>query len=73
MKGFTHEKARNVISDFRYSFHNIREHITNRYNTIFIENPLIEGFFFWTKQNINLVALLNLVNLLKLVNLLNLN
>lgn len=41
MKGFTHEKARNVISDFRCFFHDSGDYIADRYNTIFIEKPLV--------------------------------
>lgn len=41
MKGLTHEKDRNVISDFRYFFHDSGDYIADRHNTVFIENPLV--------------------------------
>jgi hypothetical protein len=41
MKGSLYEKARNVISDFRYFFHDSGDHNADRHNTIFIENPLV--------------------------------
>ena len=41
MKGFTHEKARNAISDFRYFFHDSGDYIADRHNTIFIGKSLV--------------------------------
>lgn len=41
MKGLTHEKDRNVISDFRYFFHDSGDHNADRHNTILIEKPLV--------------------------------
>ena len=43
MKGFAHEKARNIIFNFRYFFHDSGDYIADRYNTIFIENPLVSA------------------------------
>ena len=41
MKGFAHEKARNIIFNFRYFFHDSGDHIADGHNTIFIEKPLV--------------------------------
>ena len=41
MKGFAHEKARNIIFNFRYFFHDSGDYIADRHNTVFIENPLV--------------------------------
>ena len=46
MKGFTHEEGRNFrnsIFDFRYFFHDSGDHNADRYNTIFIEKPLVSA------------------------------
>jgi len=53
MKGFTHEKARNTISDFRYFFYDSRDHIADRYNTIFIGKSLVSNDIrdMYSKQN----------------------
>ena len=41
MKGYLYEKARNIISDFRYFFHDSGDHNADRHNTIFIGKSLV--------------------------------
>lgn len=40
-KGFTYEKARNFIFNFRYFFHDSGDHTADRHNTIFIGKSLV--------------------------------
>lgn len=66
-KGFTYEKARNFIFNFRYFFHDSGDHTADRHNTIFIEKPLVSvgtrGF------KIDILNFLVLIFLLKIMRL----
>lgn len=67
MKGFAHEKARNIISNFRYFFHDSGDHNADRRNTIFIEKPLVStdtrGFSIYILNFLVLILLLNIMRL----------